>query len=148
MNRRAARKLVPRTEDMYPVTYEWIILAKHIGPFKRDFIFKALCVLRGDKRTPYEDFDSENLYDPVAAHEIIWLFIAFCAVPSLRVEGVEVDNAYPYGKLYISIVMEQPTNSTGVIEKLNHAFESARSLYDSKQAVMLRGSLIDKTLQY
>lgn len=105
-------------------------------------------MLPADNQNPYEYFVPETRYAPVAVHESIRLFIAFCEALNLRIEEADVDNAYLYGTVYVPIVMEQPTSSTVVVKKPNHVCELATSLYGPKQSGMLWRSLLDKTLPY
>lgn len=110
--RSGAWKYVKRTNNMRPVPFKWTFRAKTARRHRRQLHYKARCVLRGDLQEPYEDFDPENLYAPVAAHETLHIFIAVAASHKLIPEGSEVSNTRrSTERIDIPILMEQPTNS-------------------------------------
>jgi len=137
---------IRRTPEMKPVPFTWVFKLKQIDGDGKRFLHKARCCLRGDKQTPFVDFNPDNTYAPVAAHETIRLLISYAASHNLILEGADISNAYLYGKMDIPILMEQPTNSTQVQERPGHLAILQMSLYGAKQAGELWGSLLNSTL--
>lgn len=128
---------------MDPVPYKWTFRAKQLDEGGTKFLYKALCVLRGDIQEPFEDFDPENIYAPVAAHETIRMFLPFVLPNNLVLEGADVNNAYLYSRLDVPIVIEQPKNSSQRLDEPDSVCLLAMSLYGAKQAGMLWGSVLD-----
>lgn len=54
---------------MQPVPIKWTFRTKQLDDSGERYLLKALCVLRGDLKQPYEDIKPENIYAPVASHE-------------------------------------------------------------------------------
>lgn len=109
---RGTWNLIPRTRDMHVVPYPW---AFRLKPHPDGYYFhKASCSVRGDRQTPFMDFDPEITYAPVATHETLRVLIAFAAAQNLEIEGADISNAYLYGKMDKPIFMEQPTDSSQV----------------------------------
>ena len=55
---------------------------------------KARCCIRGDRQTPYVDFDPSNIYAPVANHEAIRLYLALAAGENRIFEGAYIRSAH------------------------------------------------------
>lgn len=83
----------------------------------------------GDKQLAYRDFDPDELYAPVAKHETLRIILAKVAAQDLFVEGADVSNTYLHGDLDTPVIMEQPTDSTGIQNKTGHGALIAKSLY-------------------
>lgn len=49
-------------------------------------------------------------------------------------EGVDVRNVYLYGNLYTHVVVERPTDSTGMLRKPNHVSLVVMFIYGKKAA--------------
>jgi len=131
---------------MNVIKYKWLFKKKPLDEKGLNFLCKARCVARGDLQEPYVDFDPENLYAPVATHESIRLVIAFAASQDLLLEGGDISNAYLYGDLDITIFMEQPTNSTQREAVPGHVCAVDKSIYGTKQAGNIWGSLTHSEL--
>lgn len=74
---------------------------KKLGRDGLDFLYNAICVLRGDKHQSYVDFDPETLYAPVATQKNLRALFAFPASmmdiiegAHILVEGAYITNAY------------------------------------------------------
>lgn len=100
---------------MTPVSFKWIFLEKQLDRDGLEFVYKARYVIRGDKQESYVDFNHDNLYAPVAAQKRLPALFAFAEstediveTADIFVEGEDVTNAYIFGKLDITTVMEQP----------------------------------------
>lgn len=52
-------------------------------------------------------------------------------------EGSDIYNAYLHGDLYETVIMELPTDSTGISEKFNQVAKVNKSLYDHKSSVKI-----------
>lgn len=64
---------------------------------------KAQCVLRGDFRESYEDFDLENIYASVAAHKKIQMIPTVASTQNLILEAIDIDHAYLYALMFQSL---------------------------------------------
>lgn len=86
--------------------FKWTFRAKQIDDLSKEFLFKARCVLRGDIQEEGVDLNPEELFEPVALHEIIRLLLETISTNDLETEGYDIDNAYLFGDLDMSIRMK------------------------------------------
>ena len=116
---------------MKPIPFIWNFRIKDTVGSTDELLYKARCCLRGDKQVAYRDFDPETLYAPVVRHETIRIFIVKSAAQGLIVEGADVDNAYLYGNINngMTIIMQQPTNSTGIPTMPGHFCRLQKYMY-------------------
>lgn len=153
--RRGTWEYLKHTTDMCPAPYKWTFRANQIDDSGTNFLHKARCVISGDIQEPYQDFDPDNIYTPVATHETLRIFFAYVAAKNLFLEGAEAKNAYLHSKLDIHILVQQSTNSSGVLaEKDTVLLRSSnqaeagsvsllrRSLYGARKAGIIWGSFI------
>ena len=140
-------KLVPFQPGMKPVTFTWAFRKKPLDVEGKRFLKKARCCLRGDKQKPFVDYDADTIYAPLASHETLRLLLACTASQGLILEGADVANAYLYGKLDVTIIMEQPTDSTGKQAKPGYVCELQNSLYGAVQAGEIWGSLFSNAIK-
>jgi len=138
---------VRRQSSMKPVPYTWVFKKKPLDAIGKLFMEKARCCLRGDRQLAHFDYDPSKTYAPVASHDAIRMLIAIAAGDNLIIEGADVSNAYLYGDMDIPIIMEQPTNSTQKPAMPGHVCKLIKSIYGTKQAGEIWGSLLDKTLK-
>ena len=117
-----------------PVPFTWVFKRKILDTEGKKFMEKALCCVRGDCQLAYVDYDPENIYEPVTSQDSIRMLIALPASQDVSLEGADVSNAYLYGDLDISIIMEQPTDSTQVPAMPGYACKLTKSIYGAKQA--------------
>ena len=94
----------------------------------------------------FRDFDPEELYAPVAAHESIRMLIALAALLDLILEGGDISNAYLNGWLDVPIIMEQPTDSSGREAYPGMVCLPLRSIYGARQAEKIWGTVLHDAL--
>lgn len=140
--RRGTWTYIPSDKNHPPVPFKWIFRAKQIDDIGNEFLYKARCVLRGEIQEAWIDFDPDELYAPVAAHETIRLFLGVSASEDLITEGCDVDNAYLFGNLDIPIRMKQRIKSTLVLARPGHDVLHLKSLYGARQAGRIWGNEI------
>ena len=131
---------------MRPVPFKWSFRAKQIAAEIKEFLYKARCNLRGDMQEEHTDFDPEDLYAPVAAHESIRMLYAISAAFNLILEGGDVNNAYLYGFLDTPIYMKQPTDSTGRERYPGMVCLLLKSIYGARQAGKIWGTVLHQAL--
>lgn len=132
---------------MHVVPFTWVFRLKKLNTEDTKFLEKARCCVRGDFQAPEVDFDPTAIYAPVASHESIRLILAISAAEDLIVEGGDVDNAYLYGSLDVPIYMEQPSDSSGIVENPELVCKLLKSMYGLRQAGHIWGSLLVRTLK-
>ena len=135
---------VKREPDMKPLPFIWNFRVKDTAGSLAEVLFKARCCLRGDQQIAYRDFDPENLYAPVVRHETIRVFLVKSSAQGLIIEGADVDNAYLYGDIEdgMIILMEQPTNSSGIHARPGFVCRLRKSIYGLRQAGFIWGTVI------
>ena len=138
-------KLIRRTEHMKRVPYTLVLRVKTLDG-SGNILRKARCCVRGDPQQPFTDYDPENTYAPVAAHETLRILFSFAASQDLHVEGADISNAYLYGKLDITIIIEQPTDSSQVQMKPGYVAKVHGLMYRTKQAGKIWGLLLETCL--
>ncbi len=75
------------------------------------------------------------------------MLLAIAAAQNLLLEGADICNAYLYGDWDIPILMEQPTDSTKRHAMPEHVCKLNKSLYGTKQAGEIWGSLLGNSLK-
>ncbi len=133
--------------NMKPVPFTWVFKMKPLDAEGKKFMEKSRCCLRGDRQQAFVDYEPTNIYAPVASHDSIRMLLAIAAAQNLTLEGADISNAYLYSDLDISILMEQPTDSTKRHAMPGHTCKLNKSLYGTKQAGEIWGSLLDKSLK-
>lgn len=131
---------------MCPVPFTWVFRLKAINKEGTSFLHKARCCVRGDLQDPRFDYDPEGLYAPVAPNEAIRMTIAMAAADWLFVEGGDVSNAYLYGDIDIPIIIEQPTNFSGIPEMPGRVCHLQKSMYGIRQVGEIWGPLLVQTI--
>lgn len=137
---------LPRQSNMKPVPVTWFFKQKQLDVIDKHFMEKGRRCLRGDRKLIYVDYDPSSTYEPVASHDAIRMLITIAAEDNLILDGADVSNACLYGDIDIPIIMEQPTNSRQVPAAPGHVCKLLKSMYGTKQAGEIWGSLLDKTL--
>ena len=135
------------THGMKPVPFTWVFKQKPLEAEGTKFIEKARSFLRGDRQMIYVDYDPRSVYAPVASLDSIRMLISLSAAARSFLEGADVSNAYLYGNLDIPIIMEQPRDSSKIQAKPGRVCKLHKSLYRTKQAGEIWGSLLDKQLK-
>lgn len=103
------------------------------------YLREARCLLRGRLQQAYKDFDQEMTYAPVASHDPLFLFLAIVSARDLTLKGADVNSTYLYSRLNLSIIVEQPTNSTRALERLDLYCLLHMSVHSARQAGMVWG---------
>ncbi len=85
-----------------------------------------------------------NVYAPVASHDSIRMLIA---AEGSFLGGTDVSSEYLYRDLCVPIIMEQPTDSSETHGMPGHICKLQKSLYGTKQAGEIWGSLLDNQLK-
>ena len=108
-----------------------VIKNRWVFNVKTDGRKKARLVAKGFSQVEGEDFD--KIFSPVVRFETVRLILALCALENWHISGLDVRNAYLYGKLEEEIYMKQPE---GFIAKgqEHKVFRLKRALYGLKQA--------------
>lgn len=110
------------------------------------FLYKEKCTLRGDLQESFQDYDPENVYALVAAHETIRMLFSIETGKYIILEGFDISKAYLDGYMDVRIVMEQITDYSGHLAVLDHYCILEKSLYGAKQAGGIWGTLLHEKL--
>ena len=132
---------------MKSVPFNWILKIKPLDSEGKKFKEKAPCCLRGDRQQAYVDYDPTNVHAPIASNGSIRMVLAIAAAQNLILEGPDITNAYLYGDIDVHIIMGQPTDSRKCEAMSGHFWKLDKSLYDTKQAGEIWGSLLDRSLK-
>ena len=91
---------------------------------------------------------AEALYAHIETHESIRVLIV-CSAGERKtfIDGADIDNAYLHGNLDISIIMEQPTDSSQHLARPGYVCEFIRTLYGTRQECKICCSHPGKTLK-
>lgn len=88
------------------VSFDLIPRAKQIGESGIKFLYKERCALRNDLQGEvYSNADA--LYEPIAVHKSIRLFISLAAGRNVFLEGFDIGNACLFGTVDVSIAVNQ-----------------------------------------
>lgn len=128
------------------VPFKWTFRAKELDQDGTSFLNKDRSVPCGDKQHEYIDYEPDKMYGPLDTNETIRMMLSLTAGEDLNTEGVDVDNAYLYAKLDIPTIMTQPTNRSSIIEKPGMVCLLLMSLYGTRQAGHIWGSVIHNDL--
>lgn len=134
---------------MYFVRITWFFRLKSLDTEANSFLHKALCMVRGDQPNLGVYIIPESLYAPDASPDAILMIWAIFAAEGLVVEGGDMINACLHGDIEIPIIVEQPTDSTGIQEIPGHVRVLKKSICGTKQAEKFWdhcGSLLVKVL--
>lgn len=74
------------------------------------------------------------------------MLLTISATEFLVVQGGDVSYAYLFGDMDVPIVMEQPTDSAGILEKPGHVCLVQGSMYGTRQSGKIWGSIIVQKL--
>ena len=80
-----------------------------------------------------EGMDYDQVFSPVVHFETVCLIISMAALEGWVLHGLDIHNAYLYGKLDEEIYMEQPKGFS-VPSKASHVLHLQQALYGLKQA--------------
>jgi hypothetical protein len=115
-----------------------------VHDIKRDGRLKARLVVKGFSQVKGMDYNQVFLL--VVRFETVRVMLALCALENWHIEGLDVCNAYLYGKLEEEIYMQQPEGfkvkgKEHMVIRLNHA------LYGLKQAGLVWYWTLAKSLK-
>ena len=94
----------------------------------------------------YEDFDPDELYAPVAAHESIRHLVSIAAALGLILERGHVSNAHLTGLLETAIIMKEPNDSSGKEAYPGMVCFLQRSIYGARKACKIWGTVLHEAL--
>lgn len=80
----------------------------------------------------------------MARHETIRMLVAKVAAQVLIFEGLDIASAYLYGKMDVKVRIEQPTDSSGNVEKPRYNVLLNKSLYGGNQCGAIWGTLFHR----
>lgn len=83
------------------------------------FSFISSCTLHEDLQKESSDFDPDFTCKSDTPYESILLVISLSASRNLALQECDISNPYLYGDMDISIVTQQPTNSSEILEMPN-----------------------------
>jgi len=125
LRRRDVYELVPRPSGRKVIKNRWVFDVKTDGRKKARLVAKGFSQVEG--------LDYDQVFSPVVRFETVRLILAMAALQKWTVSGVDVRNAYLYGKLDEEIYMEQPEGFRA--PKLEHfVIRLKKALYGLKQA--------------
>lgn len=89
--------------------------------------------LCGDLQQEKKDFDPEQLFAPVAAHESIQILLSISASKNLLLEGCDITNVYRYGYIDVPIIMHQSKDSFETLAQPGQYCLLQKPLYGARQ---------------
>ena len=135
-----------QTPGITPVPFTWEFKLKPLDTQGKTFLENARCCMRGDRQLAYVDYDPTNFFASVASHDSIRILLSIAASENIVLREVDVSNSYLYGDMDFPIIMQQPTESSQREAKPGYACKLKKSIYGTKQAGEIWGSLLEKSL--
>jgi len=93
-------ELVPRLTNRKVIKNRWVFDVKSDGRKRARLVAKGFSQVEG--------LDYDQIFSPVVRFETVRLILAMAALYNWTVSGLDVQNAFLYGKLEEEIYMEQP----------------------------------------
>ena len=124
-------KLVRRTPEMRLIDSKWVFRIKQ-DVDGRPHRFKARLCARGFLQR--EGVDFKETFSPVVRYDSLRILLATIAAKDLEVMQVDVQTAFLYGKLEVTIYMRTPDGLMLQEDPRNVACKLERSLYGLKQS--------------
>jgi hypothetical protein len=125
LRRRDVYELVPRPSGRKVIKNRWVFDVKTDGRKKARLVAKGFSQVEG--------LDYDQVFSPVVRFETVRLIFAMAALMNWTISGVDVKNAYLYGKLDEEIYMEQPEGFR-VLGSESLVIRLKKALYGLKQA--------------
>ncbi|CDO75026.1 hypothetical protein BN946_scf184640.g1 [Trametes cinnabarina] len=125
LRRRKVFELVDRPKGRKVIKNRWVFDIKSDGRKKARLVAKGFSQVEG--------IDYDQIFSPVVRFETVRLILALSALENWYITGLDVRNAYLYGKLEEEIYMEQPEGFTAKGQE-HKVLRLLRSLYGLKQA--------------
>ena len=139
LERRQVFELVPRPRGRKVIKNRWVFDVKTDGRKRARLVAKGFSQVEG--------LDYDQVFSPVVRFETVRLILSLAALQNWTVTGLDVRNAYLYGKLDEEIYMEQPEGFRAPGQE-HSVLRLLRALYGLKQAGLawwrtLRDSMIE-----
>src|ERR1700733_8776843 len=125
LRRRETFQLVPRPQGRKVIKNRWVFDVKTDGRKKARLVAKGFSQVEG--------LDYDAVFSPVVRFETVRLILSMAALNDWYMTGLDVRNAYLYGKLDEEIYMEQPEGFV-VPGREHEVLRLKRALYGLKQA--------------
>jgi hypothetical protein len=125
LKKRKVWEMVERPRGRKVIKNRWVFDVKTDGRKKARLVAKGFSQVEG--------LDYDQVFSPVVRFETVRLLLAMAALENWHMTGVDVRNAYLYGKLDEEIFMEQPEGFKVPGEE-NKVLRLLRALYGLKQA--------------
>jgi len=125
LRRREVYELVPRPKNRKVIKNRWVFDVKGDGRKRARLVAKGFSQVEG--------LDYDQIFSPVVRFETVRLILSLAALEDWTISGLDVRNAFLYGKLDEEIYMEQPEGFR--VPNQEHAvIKLKRALYGLKQA--------------
>ncbi|KAJ2973122.1 hypothetical protein NUW54_g12124 [Trametes sanguinea] len=125
LRRRKVFELVDRPKGRKVIKNRWVFDVKSDGRKKARLVAKGFSQVEG--------VDYDQIFSPVVRFETVRLILALSALENWHITGLDVRNAYLYGKLEEEIYMEQPEGFVAKGQE-RKVLRLLRALYGLKQA--------------
>ena len=125
LRRRKVFELVDRPKGRKVIKNRWVFDVKSDGRKKARLVAKGFSQVEG--------VDYDQIFSPVVRFETVRLLLALSALEDWYITGLDVRNAYLYGKLDEEIYMEQPEGFAAKGQE-HKVLRLLRALYGLKQA--------------
>lgn len=136
--RRKVFDLVDRPKGRKVMKNRWVFDIKSDGRKKARLVAKGFSQVEG--------IDFDQIFSPVVRFETVRLILALAALEDWHIQGVDVKNAYLYGKLDEEIYMEQPEGFK-VKGQEHKVFRLLCALYGLKQAGLAWWKALNESME-
>jgi hypothetical protein len=146
MNRFGVHRSVPKSvaKGRQILGCRWVYKRK-VNKFGIVERYRARLVAQGFRQRPYDSFDPDDTYSPVAHKDSLRMFLSVCAAQNLRIFQADVKAAFLQAPLSEKIYMKPPPGFASVtadgeeeIWELNHAIyglkQSSSSFWTALQS--------------
>ena len=138
LRKRKVYELVDRPNRRKVTKNRWVFDVKTDGRKKARLVAKGYSQIEG--------LDYDQVFSPVVRFETVRLILALAALEDMHVSGLDVRNAYLYGKLDEEIYMEQPEGFK-VPGQEHKVYRLLRALYGLKQAGLAWWRTLNESLK-
>ncbi|KAL7281533.1 hypothetical protein ACG7TL_004850 [Trametes sanguinea] len=138
LRRRKVFELVDRPKGRKVIKNRWVFDVKSDGRKKARLVAKGFSQVEG--------IDYDQIFSPVVRFETVRLILALAALENWYITGLDVRNAYLYGKLDEEIYMEQPEGFVAKGQE-RKVLRLLRALYGLKQAGRAWWSTLNQSMK-
>ncbi|TFY50378.1 hypothetical protein EVJ58_g11073, partial [Rhodofomes roseus] len=138
LRKRGVYELVDRPKGRRVTKNRWVFDVKTDGRKKARLVAKGYSQIEG--------LDYDQVFSPVVRFETVRLILALAALEGMHISGLDVRNAYLYGKLDEEIYMEQPEGFK-VKGQEHRVLRLLRALYGLKQAGLAWWRTLNESLK-